>query len=85
MKSLLWTARPREKEKQFRCLQGAVAEQTTQGTRLVDVLCGEECDTPQGSEPVANQTRTDDYGMNGTSDSASGARKRSKRAWRFRC
>ena len=64
MKSLLWTARPREKEKQFRCLQGAVAEQTTQGTRLVDVLCGEECDTPQSSEPVAKLARTDDHSMN---------------------
>ena len=35
-----------------------------QGTRLVDVLCGEESDTPQGSEPVAKQARTDDYSMN---------------------
>ena len=52
------------------CMQGAlgtVAEQnqtTGQGTRLVDVLCGEESDTPQGSEPVAKQARTDDYSMN---------------------
>ena len=52
------------------CMQGAlgtVAEQnqtTSQGTRLVDVLCGEESDTPQGSEPVAKQARTDDYSMN---------------------
>ena len=46
---------------------GTVAEQnqtTGQGTRLVDVLCGEESDTPQGSEPVAKQARTDDYSMN---------------------
>ena len=62
--------RPREKEKQFRCMQGAletVAEQnqiTGHGTRLVDVTCGEESDTPQGSEPVAKQARTDDYSMN---------------------
>ena len=34
------------------------------GTRLVDVLCGEESDTPQGSEPVAKQARTDDCSMN---------------------
>ena len=58
------------KEKQFRCMQGAlgtVAEQnqtTGQGTRLVDVLCGEESDTPQGSDPVAKQARTDDCSMN---------------------
>ena len=46
---------------------GTVAEQnqtTGQGTRLVDVLCGDERDTPQGSEPVAKQARTDDYSMN---------------------
>ena len=46
---------------------GTVAEQnqtTGQGTRLVDVLCGEESDTPQGSEPVAKQARTDDHSMN---------------------
>ena len=46
---------------------GTVADQnqtTGQGTRLVDVLCGEESDTPQGSEPVAKQARTDDYSMN---------------------
>ena len=58
---------------------GTIAEhnQTTgQGTRLVDVLCGEECDTPQSSEPVAKLARTDDHSMNGTSDSASGAKKR---------
>ena len=74
MKSLLWTARPREKEKQFRCLQGAVAEQTTQGTRLVDVLCGEECDTPQSSEPVAKLARTETpQHERWTSDSACGA------------
>ena len=58
------------KKNSFRCMQGAlgtVAEQnqtTGQGTRLVDVLCGEESDTPQGSEPVAKQARTDDYSMN---------------------
>ena len=52
------------------CMQGAlgtVAEQnqtTGQGTRLVDVLCGDERDTPQGSEPVAKQARTDDHSMN---------------------
>ena len=52
------------------CMQGAlgtVAEQnqtTGQGSRLVDVLCGEKSDTPQGSEPVAKQARTDDYSMN---------------------
>ena len=48
-------------------LSGTVAEQnqtTGQGTRLVDVLCGEESDTPQGSEPVAKQARTDNYSMN---------------------
>ena len=61
---------------------GTVAEQnqtTGQGTRLVDVLCGEESDTPQGSEPVAKQARADDYSMN-IGHSASGARKRSKGA-----
>ena len=30
----------------------------------MDVLCGEESDTPQGSEPVAKQARTDDNSMN---------------------
>ena len=30
----------------------------------MDVLCGEESDTPQGSEPVVKQARTDDYSMN---------------------
>ena len=63
---------------------GTVADQnqtTGQGTRLVDVLCGEESDTPQGSEPVAKQARTDDYSdERRTSDSASGARKRSEGA-----
>ena len=59
----------RERKKQFRCMQGApgtVAEQnqtTGQKTRLVDVLCGEDSDTPQGSDPVAEQARTDDYNM----------------------
>ena len=69
------------------CMQGAlgtVAEQnqtTGQGARLVDVLCGEESDTPQGSEPVAKQARTDVLQHERwTSDSANGARKRNKGA-----